>query len=46
MDTTSGSFLTLGDRIPDLALPALDGGTVHLHDFLGRRCILFMWASW
>jgi len=39
-------ILTLGDHIPDLTLPGIDGGDIHLRDFRGRRLFIFMWASW
>lgn len=48
MSTTSAPRTTpaVGDRMPDLALPSVDGGTVHLSDFRGQRLLVFMWASW
>lgn len=39
-------ILKVGDRIVDLVLPGLDGSTVDLREFSGRKYILFMWASW
>ena len=38
--------VALGDRIPDLALPTIDGGELRLRDLEGRRVLLFCWASW
>jgi peroxiredoxin len=36
----------VGDSIPDLTLPALDGAEVALRALAGRRSVLFIWASW
>lgn len=36
----------IGDAAPDVALPTLDGSTVRLSDYRGRRLLIFMWASW
>ena len=36
----------VGDEAPDFVLPSLDGEQVRLSDYLGRKLILFMWASW
>ena len=30
----------------DFTLPTLDGGKVSLHDYRGKKVIVFMWASW
>lgn len=38
--------LTAGTPAPDLALPSLDGDTVSLTDFRGKRLLLFFWGSW
>lgn len=46
MDEPATNFLTVGDPVPGLSLPTLDGSSVNLRDFLGRKWILFMWASW
>ena len=39
-------FLNVGDEVPDVRLPGLDGSQHGLSDFAGRRLIVFMWASW
>ena len=36
----------VGEMAPDFALPSLDGETRRLPDFLGRRLVLYFWASW
>lgn len=36
----------VGQLAPDVALPLLNGGTVHLSDYRGKRLLMFMWASW
>lgn len=36
----------IGDRLPDLVLPTLDGPPTHLKEFVGTRLLLFVWASW
>lgn len=46
MNSTSQSTHGVGDLMPDLTLPSLDGGIINLRDFRGRKYILFMWASW
>jgi peroxiredoxin len=38
--------IELNERVPDIALPAIDGGEVRLGDYRGSRLILFAWASW
>lgn len=38
--------LPIGTRLPDLAFPALDGGTIRLSDYRGQRLLLFVWGSW
>ena len=42
----TAQMLSLGTSVPDFSLPSLDGRQIRLSDFLGRRVILFMWASW
>lgn len=34
------STLKVGDKAPDFTLPSIDGGNVHLADFLGKSTIV------
>jgi peroxiredoxin len=36
----------VGEALPPIALPSLDGRTIRLSDYLGQRLLVFMWASW
>ena len=36
----------VGDIAPDFLLPSLDNRDVRLSDYIGKKLILFMWASW
>ena len=36
----------IGQLAPDFTLPTLDGEKVSLHDYRGKKVIVFMWASW
>ncbi|MDY0406479.1 TlpA disulfide reductase family protein [Virgibacillus sp. 179-BFC.A HS] len=38
--------LTKGDVAPDFSLKTLDGETVHLSDFKGKRVLVNFWATW
>ncbi|HTS67733.1 MAG TPA: hypothetical protein VMO17_02020 [Terriglobia bacterium] len=39
--------VSVGKMAPDFAVPSLDGKTSYrLSDFLGRRVLIFNWASW
>ncbi|CAA9553429.1 MAG: hypothetical protein AVDCRST_MAG73-3013 [uncultured Thermomicrobiales bacterium] len=40
--TTTG----VGQTLPDLTLPRLDGGELRFADRRGKRLLLFMWGSW
>ncbi len=46
MNKVSQNILTVGQLIPDISLPTLNGDEINLSDFKGRKVILFMWASW
>ena len=46
MTVSSTSVVNPGDLAPDFTLPSLDGTDVSLSDYLGKKLILFMWASW
>ena len=36
----------VGESLPEIVLPSLDGSMVRLSDYLGQRLLMFMWASW
>ena len=36
----------VGQTLPDLTLPLLDGGDLRLSDLRGKKVLLFMWGSW
>jgi len=38
--------LSVGDPLPDITLPTVDGHTIRLRDYRGKRLFVFMWASW
>lgn len=36
----------VGEMLPDLTLPRLDGGEIRFSDLRGNKVLLFMWGSW
>ena len=40
------SALAVGDLLPDVSLPAVNGSVIRLRDYRGQRLFVFMWASW
>lgn len=40
------SSLIVGQSLPDLTLPDLNGQPVRLADFRGKRLLLYVWGSW
>lgn len=36
----------VGDLLPELTLPLLDGGVLSLGSLRGKRLLLFFWGSW
>ena len=36
----------VGQALPDLALPTLDGPNLRFADHRGKKSLLFMWGSW
>ena len=43
---TVTSYPEVGARLPSMRLTSMDGQSVDLGAFSGKRHILFMWASW
>jgi peroxiredoxin len=43
---TETRLVNVGDAMPDITFPHLDGRQVALSEFAGSRLIVFMWASW
>lgn len=46
MTVTENRYLKVGDHLPPINFPTIEGGRIDLADFRGKRLILFMWASW
>lgn len=36
----------VGDQLPALTLPQLDGGELRFDELRGKRYLLFFWGSW
>jgi len=43
---TSGGTITVGDMLPDIALPGPEGDTVRLSSKRGRIVLVDFWAAW
>lgn len=43
---SANGFITLGDELPELELPGLDGTPHALSEYIGQKLLVFMWASW
>lgn len=41
-----GRGFEVGDTIPDIPLVNLEGDEVRFSEFLGKRYVLYCWASW
>lgn len=39
-------FVGLGEELPPIRLPDLDGNPHSLSDHRGEKLLVFMWASW
>jgi peroxiredoxin len=46
MTSTLSNTPRVGDALPPIALPGLDGRNIRLQDYRGKRLLVFMWASW
>ncbi len=40
------SLITVGQALPSIILPTLDGQPFDLASLRGKRVLLFMWGSW
>ena len=38
--------VTVGSRLPDVALPRLGGGELAFGDLRGSKLLLYFWGSW
>lgn len=45
-DWPAGRGFQPGDTVPDIPLTVIDGREVRFSEFLGKRYILYCWASW
>ncbi|MEZ4571877.1 MAG: hypothetical protein R2849_16380 [Thermomicrobiales bacterium] len=36
----------VGQNLPDIALPLLDGGELDINSLDGKKRLLFFWGSW
>ena len=46
MSGSTNGVPRIGDQFPDITLPTLDGGDLHVSDLRGKKVLLFMWGSW
>ncbi len=46
MNASEMSEARVGERAPDFTLPTVDGAPLGLSDLLGRKVVMFIWASW
>jgi len=43
---TPDRYPDVGDLTPDFLLDSVDGRQVSLSDYIGRKIVIYMWASW
>lgn len=43
---TTLAIARVGDPLPDIRLPQLDGSEITFGDLRGKRLLLFFWGSW
>ena len=46
MTGADGDAAIVGARAPGFTLPTVDGAPLSLSDLLGRKVVMFTWASW
>ncbi len=45
-ETMTSMTTDVGQTLPDLSLPRLEGGDFQFADLRGKKLLLFMWGSW
>lgn len=46
MTGADGTAAIVGERAPGFTLPTVEGSPLGLSDLLGRKVVMFTWASW
>lgn len=46
MTRTETPAARVGEKAPGFTLPTVDGTPLSLSDLLGRKVVMFTWASW
>ncbi len=46
MADAHGATARVGKKAPGFTLPTVDGDPLSLSDLLGRKVVMFSWASW
>ena len=46
MVSNTKPYPNIGDKAPDFNLTSLEGRSVSLSGYRGRKVVVFMWASW
>ena len=46
MTDADGAAARVGEKAPGFTLPTVDGAPLSLSDLLGRKVVMFTWASW
>ena len=46
MDTPDTPAAVVGAKAPEFTLPTVGGAQLSLSDLLGRKVVMFIWASW
>ena len=46
MTGADGDAARVGEKAPAFTLPTVDGTPLSLSDLLGRKVVMFTWASW
>ena len=44
--TIATSAPRVGQSLPAITLPSVDGPSVNFSEYQGKRLLIFMWASW